>query len=231
MTHLAKYSRITSDTLRPSALALHNAASQSSSGMRTLRSVVPLGIGGGAVRQQYSVCVSLRGVVVAPRACDRVWACRDRGEYVCHQFACLFGVVIHAVGIFPGARAVIGFHCVFGDVVGVNVFHIIGVIGCDKQFCAVVVFFAQIGFNDDGTIAEVINRQVGKAENTAFIFTECDENSAVVVNRITWTCVGHWLGSFLGACTYTLDHPVPTRKYFGRKYFQLLSSQNRMALA
>ena len=43
-TQRAKCSRITSDTLRPSASALRKAASQRSSGMRTLRSVVPLGI-------------------------------------------------------------------------------------------------------------------------------------------------------------------------------------------
>lgn len=46
MTHLARYSRTTSDALRPSSSALRKTASQSSSGMRMLRCVVPLGIGG-----------------------------------------------------------------------------------------------------------------------------------------------------------------------------------------
>lgn len=46
MTHFSKCSRTTSDTLRPSASALLRAASQSSSGMRMLRSAVPLGIRG-----------------------------------------------------------------------------------------------------------------------------------------------------------------------------------------
>ena len=45
-THRVRCSRITSDTLRPSASALSRAASQSSSEMRTARSVVPLGISG-----------------------------------------------------------------------------------------------------------------------------------------------------------------------------------------
>lgn len=46
MTHTSRHPRITSETLRPSAAALRSAASQSSSGTRTLRSVVPLGIDG-----------------------------------------------------------------------------------------------------------------------------------------------------------------------------------------
>ena len=42
MTHFSKYSRTTSEALRPSSLALRKTASQRSSGMRMLRSVVPL---------------------------------------------------------------------------------------------------------------------------------------------------------------------------------------------
>lgn len=43
MTHLLSSSRMTSDTLRPSASALDCAAAHSSSSMRTLRNVVPRG--------------------------------------------------------------------------------------------------------------------------------------------------------------------------------------------
>jgi hypothetical protein len=62
-THRVRCSRITSDTLRPSASALSRAASQSSFEMRTARSVVPLGISGDAFGEVEPTCLHVGNVV------------------------------------------------------------------------------------------------------------------------------------------------------------------------
>ena len=57
--HFSRYSRTTSEALRPSASALRNTASQRSSGMRMLRRVVPLGI------DDLNGCVGVQGCPAA----------------------------------------------------------------------------------------------------------------------------------------------------------------------
>ncbi len=195
MTHFVRYSRTTSEALRPSSSALRNTASQSSSGMRMLRSVVPLGMGhrdAGAIADivgefpqlvaqlffaQHLGCtrgtVKDFGVFRTPRKFGFGWhsyyflATVDRGDG-----GEQFGEACHViVGKQDGAVAVFP-----GDGEGV----LAGAVGLDGECVAVGVG----GAEDRGGFGFV-----------------------------------HGVGSFPVVCTYRLTHCVPTRKCVSQESF------------